>query len=186
MGERTPARFGLLSFDIYGAGPYRGIAAHVKSNASNIKGEHAMAEKTGLEAELSVTDHIVKPSLGRAKLEIDVLATLRHHDDSSRVVHVSDSDRIHFWQLLDGDHQPVLHGHPKTEAEQAEGEIHPSFTATIPPEHPLHTTHKVTIDLKRLKPGRSYTFRWVFWDQHSAEQSIHIPAKPPGARRYRR
>ncbi len=144
-----------------------------------------MAEKTGLEAELSVTDHFIKTRSGRAKLEIDVLATLRNHDAFSRVVHVSDSDRIHFWQLLDEDHQQVLHGHPETAAEPAECDVHPSFTATIPPEHPLHTTHKVTIDLRRLKPGRSYTFRWVFWDRHSAEQSIHIPAKPPRARRYR-
>ena len=144
-----------------------------------------MAQKTGLEAELSVTDHIIKTSSGHAKFEIDVLATLRNHDEFSRVVHVSDSDRIHFWQLLDGDHQEVLHGHPESAAEKAEGEIHPSFTATIPPEHPLYTIHKVTIDLKRLKLGQSYTFRWVFWDRYSAEQSIHIPAKPPRARRYR-
>ena len=145
-----------------------------------------MAEKTGLEAELSVTDHIIRPNSRGAKLEIDVLATLRNHDDFTHVVHVSDGDRIHFWQLLDEHHQPVLHGHPETAVEQPEGEIHPSFTAAIPPEHPLHTSHKVTIDLRRLKPGRSYTFRWVLWGQHSAEQSIHIPAKPARARGYRR
>ena len=117
--------------------------------------------------------------------KIDVRATLRNHDDFSRVVHVSDSDRIHFWQLLDDHHQSVLHGHPENAAEQAEDATHPSFTAIIPPEHPLHTVHKVAIDLRRLKPGRSYTFRWVFWDRHSAEQSIHIPAKPPRARQSR-
>ncbi len=142
-----------------------------------------MVEKTGLEAELSATDHIVKSRTGGYKLEIDVLTTLRNHDELSRVVHVADSDRMHFWQLLDDAHNEVLRGRPPTAAAETKGEIHPSFTATIPPQHPLIDTHKVTIDLKQLKPGERYTFRWVLWDQYPVEQDIHIPAKPGRGRR---
>ncbi len=144
-----------------------------------------MVEKTGLEAELSVTDHIIKSGTGGSKLEIDVLATLRNHDESSRVVHVPDSDRTHFWQLLDDDHNEVLRGRPTTAATETKGEIYPSFAATIPPEHPLISTHRVTIGLKKLKQGERYTFRWVLWDQYPAEQSIHIPAKPSRVRQRR-
>ena len=137
-----------------------------------------MVEKTGLEAELSVANLIAKTGSRGSKIDLDVLVTLRNHDAFSRVVHVADSDSMHFWQLLDDDHKEVLRGRPTTASTKTKCKVHPSFTETIPREHPLYSTHKVRIDLNKLKYGESYTFRWVLWDQYPAEQTIHVPAKP--------
>ena len=65
-----------------------------------------MAEKTGLEAELNVPNHILVPS-GAKTIDVDVLATLHNHDEDDRAVHVNDADEAHFWQLLDDDHKEV-------------------------------------------------------------------------------
>ncbi len=142
-----------------------------------------MVEKTGLKAELSVTNHIDPTDSGGSKIDLDVLVALRNHDEFSRVVHVADPDCMHFWQLLDDNHREVQRGRPTTVSTETECEVHPSFTETIASEHPLYSSHKVTINLKKLKHGERYTFRWVLWDRYPVEQRIHIPAKPSRGRR---
>lgn len=145
-----------------------------------------MAQKTGLEAELSVSSHIDKAESSGSKIDLDVLVALRNHDEDSRVVQVADPDSMHFWQLLDEDHKEVQRGRPKTAATESDCGTHPSFTETIAPEHPLYSTHKVTINPKKLKHGKNYTLRWVLWDQYPAEQQITIPRRPTVAKSTRK
>ncbi len=128
-----------------------------------------MAEKTGLEAELNVPDHIMVPS-GAKTIDIDVLATLHNHDEDDRAVHVPDADDAHFWQLLDDNHKEVQRSAKGETAKGLEG----CRTETIKGGQGLAEPQTVTLDASKLKDGQRYTMRYVLWGEHAAEASINV------------
>ncbi len=136
-----------------------------------------MVEKTGLEAELNVPDHIVVPS-GAKTLDIDVLATLRNHDEADRVVHVPGSGDVHFWQLLDERHREVQRA-PKAAKAKA---LEDARTETIAGGNVFAEPQTLSLDAKKLKDGRCYTLRYVLWREHTAQGRIHVSHAPAKAR----
>ena len=128
-----------------------------------------MAEKTGLEAELSVPNHILVPS-GAKTIDVDVLATLHNHDEDDCAVHVNDADGAHFWQLLDDKHKEVQRSAQGETAKGLEG----CRTQTVKSGEGLSEPQTVTLDAGNLKDGRRYTMRYVLWGEHAAEASINV------------
>ncbi len=138
-----------------------------------------MVEKTGLEAELNVPDHIMVPS-GANSVDVDVLASLRNHSEDGHVVHVPDSDGVHFWQLLDANHKEVQRA-PATKGKGLEN----ARCELIASGHALAEPQTISLDAKKLKDGRCYTLRYVLWGEHAAEGRInvsHAPAKAAKAK----
>ncbi len=136
-----------------------------------------MAEKTGLEAELNVPNHILVPS-GAKTIDVDVLATLHNHDEDDCAVHVNDADDAHFWQLLDDGHKEVQRAPKSKKAKGFEGYT----TQTIPSGQVFAEPRTVTLDASKLKDGRRYTMRYVLWGEHAAEASINITRAPAKAK----
>ncbi|MHC4219849.1 MAG: hypothetical protein ACYSU7_15515 [Planctomycetota bacterium] len=137
-----------------------------------------MAEKTGLEAELNVPDHVMVPS-GVETLDIDVLATLRNDTEDDRVVHVPHGDHVHIWQLLDERRKEVARAPAPGKAKGLEA----ARSETIACGHAFAEPQTISLDAKKLKNGRCYTLRYVLWGEHTAEGRIHVshapaPAKP--------
>ena len=134
-----------------------------------------MAEKTGLEAELNVPNHIMVPS-GAKTIDVDVLATLNNHDEDDCAVHVNDGDDAHFWQLLDENHKEVQRSAKGATAKGLEG----CRTQTVKSGEGLSEPQTVTLDASKLKSDRRYTMRYVLWGEHAAEAPINItrPAAP--------
>lgn len=134
-----------------------------------------MVEKTGLEAELNLPDHIAVPS-GAKTLDVDVLATLRNHDEDDRAVHVSNGD-VHFWQLLNERHKEVQRA---PAAAKSKG-LDSARTETIAAGHVFAEPHTLSLDATKLKEGRCYTLRYVLWGEHTAEGRIHFSHAPAKA-----
>ena len=137
-----------------------------------------MAEKTGLEAELNVPNHIMVPS-GAKTIDVDVLAPLHNNDDGDRAVHVNDGGDEHFWHLLDDNHKEVQRS---AKVEKTKG-LDGCRTQTVKSGEGLAEPQTVTLDAGKLKDGRRYTMRYVLWGEHAAEASINItraPAKGKG------
>ncbi len=135
-----------------------------------------MVEKTGLEAELNVPDHIAVPS-GAKTLDVDVLATLRNHAEDDRAVHVSDGGGVHFWQLLDERHKEVQRA---PAAAKSKG-LDSARTETIAAGHVFAEPQTLSLDATKLKEGRCYTLRYVLWGEHTAEGRIHFSHAPAKA-----
>lgn len=139
-----------------------------------------MVEKTGLEAELSVPDHVLIPSRARA-VKVEVLATLRNHDEVARAVHVTNSGDVHFWHLLDDRHKEVQRAPAAAKVKDLES----ARTETIAGGQVFAEPRTVALDATKLKDGRCYTLRYVLWGEHTAEGRIHFshaPAKPARAK----
>ncbi len=136
-----------------------------------------MAEKTGLEAELNVPNHIMVPS-GAKTIDVDVLATLHNHDEDNCAVHVRDVDDVHFWQLLNDGHKEVQRAPKGERAKGFEGYT----TQTIASGQVFAKPQTVTLDASKLKDGRRYTMRYVLWGEHTAEASINVMRAPAPAK----
>ncbi len=139
-----------------------------------------MAEKTGLEAELSVPNHIMVPS-GAKTIDVDVLATIYNHDEDDRAVHVPDAGDVHFWQLLDDGHKEVQRAPKGKKAKGFEGYT----TQMIPGGQVFAEPRTVTLDASKLEDGRRYTMRYVLWGEHVAEASINVTRAPTAKQRAR-
>ncbi len=138
-----------------------------------------MPEKTGLETELNLPDHVLMPS-GAKTLDVDVLVALRNHDEDDRVVHVPDGG-VHFWQLLNERHKEVQRSPAAAKVKGLES----ARTETICTGHVFAEPHTLSLDATKLKEGRCYTLRYVLWGEHTAEGRIHFshaPAKPARAK----
>ena len=139
-----------------------------------------MAEKTGLEADLNVPNHIMVPS-GAKTIDVDVLATLKNHDDDDHAVHVPDADDAHFWQLFTDDHKEVQRAPKGEKAKGLEG----CRIQTIAGGQVFAEPQTVTLDASKLKDGRRYTMRYVLWGEHAAEASINVTRAPAPKQRAR-
>lgn len=134
-----------------------------------------MAEKTGLEAELNVPNHILVPS-GAKTIDVDVLATLHNYDEDARVVHVNNADEAHFWQLLDDDHKEVQRSAKGAKAEGLEG----ARAHTVKSGEGLAEPRTISLNASKLKDGQRYTLRYVLWGEHAAEASINVTRAAEG------
>ncbi len=105
-----------------------------------------MVEKTGLEAELNIPDHILVPS-GANSVDVDVLASLRNHSDDGRAVHAPDGGGVHFWQLLDANHKEVQR------APAAAKSIDSARSELIASGHAFAEPQTISLDAKKLKDG---------------------------------
>ena len=135
-----------------------------------------MPEKTGLETELNLPDHVLVPR-GAKTLDVDVLVALRNHDEDDRAVHVPNGGDVHFWQLLN-ERQKEVQRAPA--AAKSKG-LDSARTETICSGHVFAEPHTLSLDATKLKEGRCYTLRYVLWGEHPAEGRIHFshaPAKP--------
>ena len=134
-----------------------------------------MPEKTGLETELNLPDHVLMPS-GAKTLDVDVLVALRNHDEDDRVVHVPDGG-VHFWQLLNERHKEVQRSPAAAKVKGLES----ARTETICTGHVFAEPHTLSLDATKLKEGRCYTLRYVLWGEHTAEGRIHFSHAPAKA-----
>ena len=136
-----------------------------------------MPEKTGLEAELNVPNHILVPR-GAKTLDVDVLATLRNHAEVDRAVHVPDGGGVHFWQLLNERHKEVQRA---PTAAKAKG-LDSARSETICAGNVFAEPQTLSLDATKLKDGQCYTLRYVLWGEHTAEGQIHVSHGPAKAR----
>ena len=140
-----------------------------------------MVEKTGLEAELNVPDHVVVPS-GAKTIDVDVLATIYNHDEDDRAVHVPDAGDVHFWQLLDDGHKEVQRAPKGAKAKGLEG----CRIQTIAGGHVFAEPQTLSLDATKLKHGRCYTLRYVLWGEHTVQGRIHVSHAPAPAKAAKR
>ncbi len=140
-----------------------------------------MVEKTGLEAELNVPNHIMVTS-GAKTIDVDVLATIRNHDEDDHAVHVNDGGDEHFWQLLDDNHKEVQRAPKGAKAKGLEG----CRIQTIAGGHVFAEPQTLSLDATKLKHGRCYTMRYLLWGEHVAEAPIHVSHAPAPAKAAKR
>ena len=137
-----------------------------------------MANGSRIEAELVAPD-LVTIAPRRATVDVDVLCRLHNTGDDDYVVSAPSEDDAHCWHVLDRNHRDVTRPRSRRSRPPTKG-VHPHRSRTIAGGHSRNTSKTLTLDAKKLKPGRTYTIRYEHYG-HIAETQFTVLAKhsPP-------
>ena len=143
-----------------------------------------MARLQSIEAEIDLPPVVVLPRRGKT-VAVDARVTLRNTGEQDVVVHARSADDRHFWHVFDSNHREVLRerrtapGRGKTLEEKG---VHTTQTETVAAGHEMHTSHRLRLDLAKLRGGEAYTVRAEYF-AHVAEARFSVVALPAAMKR---
>jgi len=137
-------------------------------------------------AELNVPETVTLPVHGDS-VDIDVLCRLQNNSENDLVVGSSSPDDVHNWHVLSETHREVTAAPRAAGKKPSATDVLPHVSHLIAAGHSHSAPRTLTLDARKLKPGKKYTVRYEFHG-YIAEATFtalagHSTAKEPAARK---
>lgn len=138
-------------------------------------------------AELNVPETVTLPVDGDS-VDVDVLCRLHNTSEDDHVVGSSSPDDVHNWHVLSETHREVTAAPRAAGKKPSATDVLPHVSQVIAAGHSHSAPRTLTLDARKLKPGKKYTVRYEFHG-HVAEATFtalpgHAPtAKKPAAKK---
>lgn len=138
-------------------------------------------------AELNVPETVTLPGDGDS-VDVDVLCRLHNTSEDDHVVGSSCPDDVHNWHVLSETHREVTAAPRAAGKKPSATDVLPHVSQVIAAGHSHSAPRTLTLDARKLKPGKKYTVRYEFHG-HVAEATFTAlaghgsTAKKPAAKK---
>ncbi len=128
-------------------------------------------------AELNVPRTVTLPLRGDS-VDVDVLCRLHNTSEDDHVVGSSSPDDVHNWHVLSETHREVSAAPRAAGKKPSATGVLPYVSQVIAAGHSHSAPQTLTLDVRKLKPGKKYTVRYEFHGHVAEATFTALPGHP--------